>query len=65
MVSEMIFEVFFHKKSTGVNEPQGVANLDPWGMVGAYSFREEDFWSFSHYMSMGANETRGMANLDA
>ena len=34
MVSEKIFEVFFHYKSMGANEPRRVANLDPRGMVG-------------------------------
>ena len=36
MVSMKIFEIvfFFHFKSMGSNEPRGVANLDPRGMVG-------------------------------
>ena len=35
MVSEKkIFEDFFHNKSMAANEPRGVANLDPRGMVG-------------------------------
>ena len=34
MVSEKkIFYFFFHYKSMGANEPRGVANLDPRGMV--------------------------------
>ena len=32
MVSENIF--FSHYKSVGVNDPWGMANLDPKGMVG-------------------------------
>ena len=32
MVSEK--KIFFHYKSMGVNDPQGVAKLDPRGMVG-------------------------------
>ena len=35
MASEKnIFEVFSHYKSMGDNEHQGVANLDPRGMIG-------------------------------
>ena len=36
MVSEKIFEVFFHYTSMGANEPQGVANLDPRGMLAGF-----------------------------
>ena len=25
---------FFHFKSMGANDPQGVASLDPWGLIG-------------------------------
>ena len=28
------FELFVHYKSMGANEPRGVANLDPRGIVG-------------------------------
>ena len=34
MVSEKIFLRFSHFKSTGANDPRGVANLDLRGMVG-------------------------------
>ena len=46
----------------GATEPQGVANLDPRGMVGR--FREEDFLKFFSTESMAANEPPDVVNFD-
>ena len=34
MVSEKIFLRFSHYESMGVNDPRGIANLDPKGLIG-------------------------------
>ena len=71
MVSEEDFVSFSHYKSMGVNDPRGMASLDPRGLTGRiyvktkymstgpHGFKED----FSHYKSTGANNPRGMASL--
>ena len=55
----MVTEIFFsHYKAMEANDPQGMANLDPRGMVGRsyvaepHGFREKDFWRFFIYSSI-------------
>ena len=60
------------------NEPRGMHNLDPRGMVGRiyvgdhltkylssgpHGLRKEDFLSFFRYKSMVANDPQGVASL--
>ena len=63
----------------GVNDPQGMGNLDPRGMVGRiyvgdhYTLQHTKYMSCGphgfreedFFKSMGANDPWGMANLDS
>ena len=46
------------------NDPQGVANLDPRGLIDRIYVGDHIFLRFSHYKSMGVNDPQGVANLD-
>ena len=59
MVSEKkIFEVFSHYKSMRANEPWGVANLDPWGMVGRIYVGDHLTLLHTKYLSSGPYGSR-------
>ena len=60
MVSgKKIFEVFFfHYKSMGANEPRGMANLDPRGMVSRIYAGDHLALLHTKYLSSGPNGFR-------
>ena len=51
MVSEEDLLSFFHYKSVGVNDPRGMANLDPRGMVGRIYVGDHYTLLYTKYMS--------------
>ena len=53
MVSEKIFQVCFHYKSMGANEHQGMANMDPRGMVGRIYVGDPSTLLYTKYLSSG------------
>ena len=50
MISEK--KIFFHYKSMGANDPRGLANLDPGGMVG--TIYVEDHQTLLHTKSVSS-----------
>ena len=54
----MVSEKKIHYKSVGVNDPQGVANLDPWGMVGRIYVGDHYPLQHIKYMSCGLHGFR-------
>ena len=59
MVSEKIFLSFSHYKPMRANEPQGVANLHPRGMVGRTYVSDHLMLLHTKYLSSGLHGFQG------